>query len=155
MKLVSTYNTLCSELQSMIRLHKAPHGAIPPTPIPSKGVFQLDIDGDIWQDIGLEGCYPDPPCWLADEDVCKGIRLMLEMDCCNEEERRLSREQSLLQEWFSVEWLKVQTSLEDAGENKYDIHHTFSQQLDECFKYHLKKHRDNLLEVYIKWEAKV
>ena len=61
----------------------------------------------------------------------------------------------MLQEWFSVEWLKVQTSLEDAGENKYDIHHTFSQQLDECFKYHLKKHRDNLLEVYIKWEAKV
>ncbi|KIM51218.1 hypothetical protein SCLCIDRAFT_33624 [Scleroderma citrinum Foug A] len=62
------------------------------------------------------------------------------MDHCNEEERRLLREQSLLQEWFSVEWLKVQTSLEDA---------------DECFKYHLKKHRDNLLEVYIKWEAKV
>ena len=85
------------------------------------------------------GCYPDPPHWLADDNVCKGIRLMLEMDCCNEEERRLSREQSLLQEWFSVEWLKVQTSLEDAGENKYDIHHTFSQQLDECFKYHLKK----------------
>ena len=45
--------------------------------------------------------------------------------------------------------------VEGAGENKYDIHHTFSQQLDKCFKYHLKKHRDNLLEVYIKWEAKV
>ena len=155
LKLVNTYNTLCGELQSMIQLNKAPPGAIPPTPIPSKGVFQLDIDSDIWQDIGLEGCYPDPPRWLADEDVRKGIRLMLEIDHCNEEERRLSRERSVLQEWFSVEWLKVQTSLENAGEKKSPIADTISQQLDECYKYHLKTHKDKLLAVYINWEAKV
>ena len=76
----------------MIQLQKAPPGAIPPPSIPSKGIFQLDVDSDIWQDVGLEECHPAPPCWLADESVHKGIRVMLEVDHCNEEERRLSRE---------------------------------------------------------------
>ncbi|KAI5980440.1 hypothetical protein EDD15DRAFT_2393533 [Pisolithus albus] len=140
LKLVSTYNNLCGELQSMIRLHKAPPGAIPPTPIPSKGIFQLDVDSDIWQDVGLGECHPDPPRWLADESVRKGIKLMLEIDRCNEEERRLSRERSVLQEWFSVEWLSVQTALEEA---------------DKHYKYHLKKYRENLVAAYVKWEARV
>ena len=39
LKLVTTYNNLCAELQSMIWLQKAPPGAIPPPPIPSKGIF--------------------------------------------------------------------------------------------------------------------
>ncbi|KAI5980587.1 hypothetical protein EDD15DRAFT_2393124 [Pisolithus albus] len=108
----------------------APPGAIPPTPIPSKGIFQLDVDSDIWQDVGLGECHPDPPWWLADESVCKGIKLMLEIDRCNEEERRLSRERSVLQEWFSVEWLSVQTALEEAG-------------------------GENLVAAYVKWEARV
>ncbi|KAI6098181.1 hypothetical protein F5141DRAFT_1190810 [Pisolithus sp. B1] len=81
-KLVTTYNTLCDELLGMIQLQKAPPGAIPPCPIPSKGIFQLDVDSDIWQDVGLGEGHPETPCWLADEAV----------DCCNEEERRLSRE---------------------------------------------------------------
>jgi hypothetical protein len=55
-------------------------------------MFQLDVDSDIWQDIGLEDCNPDPPLWLADEHVHEGIWMMLEVDCCNEEEKRLLRE---------------------------------------------------------------
>ncbi|KAI6118132.1 hypothetical protein F5141DRAFT_1187169 [Pisolithus sp. B1] len=99
-KLVTTYNTLCDELLGMI-----PH-AIPPCPIPSKGIFQLDVDSDIWQDVGLGEGHPDTPCWLADEAV----------DHCNEEERRLSGEQSILQEWFALEWCLVQVALGKAGE---------------------------------------
>ncbi|KAI6139104.1 hypothetical protein BKA82DRAFT_4332382 [Pisolithus tinctorius] len=110
-KLVTSYNTLCDELM-------APPGAISPFPIPPKGIFQLEVDSDIWQDVGLaEGCA-NPPSWLADEAVRKGIRLMLEVDHCNEEERRLSREQSALQEWFSVEWQSVQVTLEHAAEDQ-------------------------------------
>ncbi|KAI6144076.1 hypothetical protein BKA82DRAFT_4017270 [Pisolithus tinctorius] len=71
---------------------------------------------------------------------CKGIRLMLEVDHCNEEERRLSREWSALQEWFSVEWQSVQVTLEHA---------------DKSYKYHLQSLRDNLVAVYVNWEAKV
>ncbi|KAI6010640.1 hypothetical protein BKA83DRAFT_4067997, partial [Pisolithus microcarpus] len=115
-KLVTTYNTLCGESLGMIRLCRAPPGAVPPIPIPSKGLFQLDVDSSIWQDVGLGEGNPDPPQWLADEDVHKGIRLMLEVDHCNEEERRLSRERSILQEWFAVEWCHVQVALANAGQ---------------------------------------
>ena len=119
LKLVATYNNLCSELQSMIQLRKAPPGAIAPHPIPSKGIFQLDVDSDIWQDVGLEEPYANPPQWLADEGVRKGIKLMLEIDRCNEEERRLSRERSVLQEWFAMEWLSVQNALKNLGEHNH------------------------------------
>ncbi|KAI6039435.1 hypothetical protein EDC04DRAFT_2867975 [Pisolithus marmoratus] len=78
--LITTYNTL------------SPSGAIPPLPIPTKGIFQLDVDSDIWQDGGPGEGSSEIPHWLADADVHKGIRLMLEVDHCNEEERRLSRE---------------------------------------------------------------
>ncbi|KAI6019753.1 hypothetical protein F5J12DRAFT_904163 [Pisolithus orientalis] len=114
-KLVTSYITLCDELMGMIQLGKAPPGAISPFPIPPKGIVQLEVDSDIWQDVGLaEGCA-NPPSWLADEGVHKGIRLMLEVDSCNKEERILSREQSALQEWFSVEWQSVQVTLEHAA----------------------------------------
>ncbi|KIN96815.1 hypothetical protein M404DRAFT_162255, partial [Pisolithus tinctorius Marx 270] len=110
-----------------------------PNPIPSKGIFQLDVDSDIWQD-GLEELSASTPRWLADESVHKGIRLMLEVDRCNEEERRLSRERAIMQEWFSMEWLSVKSALEN---------------LDEYYKYHLHAYRDSIVAVYVKWEAKV
>ncbi|KAI6099041.1 hypothetical protein F5141DRAFT_959937, partial [Pisolithus sp. B1] len=69
-----------------------------------KGIFQLDVGSDIWQDAEPgEGSFESPH-WFADGTVCKGIRLMLEVDQCKEEERRLSREWSVLQEWFTKEW---------------------------------------------------
>ncbi|KAI6016369.1 hypothetical protein BKA83DRAFT_4060166 [Pisolithus microcarpus] len=126
----------------MIRLSRAPPGAIPPTPIPSKGLFQLDVDSDIWQDVGLGEGLPDPPQWLADEDVHKGIRFMLEVDRCNEEERRLSRERTILQEWFAVEWHHVQVALANAGQYEHYI-------------YHLQAHKSRLVAVYVRWEAMV
>ncbi|KIK24182.1 hypothetical protein PISMIDRAFT_42500, partial [Pisolithus microcarpus 441] len=93
-----------------------PPGAIPPLPIPTKGIFQLDVDSDIWQDSGSGEGSSEPPNWLADAGVHKGIRLMLEVDRCNEDERRLSREWSVLQEWFSMEWQNLQRALENAGQ---------------------------------------
>ncbi|KAI6108644.1 hypothetical protein EV401DRAFT_1813042, partial [Pisolithus croceorrhizus] len=92
---------------------KAPPGAVPPLPIPTKGFFQLDVDSDIWQDAEPGEGSSEPPCWLADGTVCKCIRLMLEIDRCNEEERRLSREWSVLQERLSKEWQSLQKALED------------------------------------------
>ncbi|KAI6112337.1 hypothetical protein EDD17DRAFT_1491472, partial [Pisolithus thermaeus] len=60
--------------------------------------------------------------WLADEAVCKGIRLMLEVDRCNEEERRLSREWSVLQEWFSMEWKSLHRALQNEGQCRCQCH---------------------------------
>ncbi|KAI6163407.1 hypothetical protein EDD17DRAFT_1776111 [Pisolithus thermaeus] len=139
-QLITTYNNLCDELLGMIRLQKAPPGAIPHLPIPTKGIFQLDVDSNIWQDCEPGEGSSEPPRWLADEAVHKGIRLMLEVDRCNEEERRLSREQSVLQEWFSMEWKSLHRALENEAEN---------------YKYHLKAHKHTLLAVYVDWKEKV
>ncbi|KAI6023439.1 hypothetical protein EDC04DRAFT_2869568 [Pisolithus marmoratus] len=114
---ITTYNTL------------SPSGAIPPLPIPTKGIFQLDVDSDIWQDGGPGEGSSEIPHWLADADVHKGIRLMLEVDCCNEEERTLSREQSALQEWFAAEWQSLQGALENAGQCKCQFHGTISHNM--------------------------
>ncbi|KAI6012346.1 hypothetical protein EDC04DRAFT_2609524 [Pisolithus marmoratus] len=100
-----------NHLQS--HLQKVPPGAIPHLSIPTKGIFQLDVDSDIWQDCEPGEGSSAPPQWLADETVHKGIRLMLEIDHCNEEERRLSREWSVLQEWFSMEWKSLHRALEN------------------------------------------
>ena len=155
LKLVATYNNLCGGLQSMIWLHKALPGAIAPHPIPSKGIFQLDVDSDIWQDVGLEKPYASPPQWLADEGVCKGIKLMLEIDRCNEEERQLSREQSVLQVWFAMEWLSVQNALKNIGEHNHCMWHYLTIIWDQCYMYALEIHKKSLVEVYVNLEAKV
>ncbi|KAF9506804.1 hypothetical protein BS47DRAFT_1304764 [Hydnum rufescens UP504] len=60
--------------QSMIKLRGRqgiPRNAVIPPPIDIKGLFNLDVDNDIWQDVGLaddefEGKVLP---WLGDEDV--------------------------------------------------------------------------------------
>ena len=37
----------------MIWQHHAPSSAIAPEPIKSDGLFKLDVDDSIWQDVGL------------------------------------------------------------------------------------------------------
>ncbi|KIJ11573.1 hypothetical protein PAXINDRAFT_31481, partial [Paxillus involutus ATCC 200175] len=98
LKLVSNYNTLCKQLQTLIKVGTAPLGVVSPPCISREGIFQLDVDDDIWQDIGLDDATTDPPLWLADESVCMGIRHLLEYDQCVEEEDRLCHECCILQE---------------------------------------------------------
>ncbi|KAG2155941.1 uncharacterized protein EDB93DRAFT_1073135, partial [Suillus bovinus] len=57
----------------------------------------LDVDDDIWQDIGLDDDTLNPLAWLSDNTVRNGIWLQLEVDWCNEEEARLMRERTVIQ----------------------------------------------------------
>ena len=63
---------------------------------------------DIWQDIGLDDWDNESseivPRWLGDEDVRSGIRALLDLDRCCEEERRISSERTALQAWVEEEW---------------------------------------------------
>ena len=114
-KIVSTYNTLCDQLYALIRQRKAPVGAIAPLHISRDSVFQLDIDDEIWQDVGLEDETADPPRWLADERVRRGIRLLLDHDRCMEEEDRLKCERCVMQEWMIMEWTALERARAVAG----------------------------------------
>ncbi|KAI5994553.1 hypothetical protein F5J12DRAFT_726322, partial [Pisolithus orientalis] len=108
-KLASSYNNLCLQIVGLIHKGKAPQGSIAPLLIPRDSLFKLDVDDDIWQDIGLgddsDGLLPP---WLADEKVHSGIRSLLELRHCEEEERCLLQERRALTEWFSEEWGCVQ-----------------------------------------------
>ncbi|KIJ59578.1 hypothetical protein HYDPIDRAFT_65682, partial [Hydnomerulius pinastri MD-312] len=86
LRLVTTYNRLCDKLLALIRQRRAMRGAIVPHYIPREGLFELDVDDDIWQDVGLADDEVDPPAWLANDRVRAGIRDLLERDRCEEEE---------------------------------------------------------------------
>ena len=52
--LCKKYNDLCADMAQMIQNKKAPANVLAPIPINRDGLFQLDVDDDIWQDIGIE-----------------------------------------------------------------------------------------------------
>ncbi|KAG2106897.1 hypothetical protein BD769DRAFT_1630671 [Suillus cothurnatus] len=142
LKLVSTYNGLCTQLQSLIRQWRAPPSAIPPHLIARDGIFLLDVDDEIWQDIGLNDEGMHPPAWLSDEATRSGIHLQLELDRCIEEETRLRRERSVMQEWMLAEWEAVQTVLRDPAN-------------DLVMPFHLKARTEELLCICVIWRNKV
>ena len=117
-KLAREYNRLCTEIAKLISEKRAPNHAVAPHQIDLDCLFDLDVDDDIWQDVGLdEDESPDqqPPPWMSEESVRDGIRALLELDRCWEEEARLVHERRALQIWFSEEWRLHQDAFIHAG----------------------------------------
>lgn len=112
--LAQKYNKACKALQTMVTEKKAPHGARAPVMIELEGLFKLDVDDDIWQDIGLtdENDYATVPDWLGNDLVRKGIKALLEHDRCLEEKRRLIQECISMQDWMVEEWDICATGLD-------------------------------------------
>ncbi|KAJ6534507.1 hypothetical protein DFH09DRAFT_1092099 [Mycena vulgaris] len=107
-RLVKLYNQSCVEIKALIDTKKAPKGAIAPIPVPAKGIYQLDVDDAIWQDLGLDRDEQGvAPLWLSDEKVRADIRALLQKDRCKEEAPRLLRERRHLRMWFATEWRAV------------------------------------------------
>ncbi|KAI6109943.1 hypothetical protein F5141DRAFT_1004649, partial [Pisolithus sp. B1] len=117
-KLASSYNNLCLQMVGLIHKGKAPRGSIAPLLIPRDSLFKLDVDDDIWQDVGLgddsDGVLPP---WLVDEKICSGIRSLLEWRHCEEEERHLLQERKALVLWFSEEWGHMQKIRKGAADD--------------------------------------
>lgn len=67
LKLAQMYNALCKQMSDLIRRKQAPQSVIPPEQIKSDGLFKLDVDDDIWQDVGLqdEDDAGDSGMWLS------------------------------------------------------------------------------------------
>ncbi|KAG1852299.1 hypothetical protein DFJ58DRAFT_716617 [Suillus subalutaceus] len=141
-KLVSTYNNLCADLSALIRQHRSPPNAIPPNPISPTGIFDLDIDADIWEDIGLDDVVLEPPDWLADEVTRAAIRLLLEIDRCNEEESHVKVEHCALQEWAMREWDGLQRARAHAND-------------DEAILYHMNCRARQFIVLVLGWQTKV
>lgn len=117
-KIAAEYNKLCGQLAKLIKDGKAPAGSTAPLPIPPKGLWQLEVDDVIFLDIGLDDADDndrEPPPWLCDEQVRVGIKGMLQLDRCDEEDARLWRETMALRVWFGEEWQLSREVIERAG----------------------------------------
>jgi hypothetical protein len=115
---VNTYNDLCHQLTGLITSGEAPSGSVTPQPIKRDGIFKLDVDDDIWQDVGLDDKHRGViPRWLGDEGVRSGIQALLQHDRCCEEELRLRKECCNIQQWFMEEWDCVKAAQRAAGEH--------------------------------------
>ncbi|THU81002.1 hypothetical protein K435DRAFT_694536 [Dendrothele bispora CBS 962.96] len=137
--LATKYNKLCDEMSQLIQQRKAPRFAVAPAKIQRGSLFDLDVDEDIWQDIGLEDePSTNPPLWLCNENVRKGIRAMLELDRCEEEMERLRVQRNALQEWFIEEWKLLNAA------NQYTD--------DQGLVFQLGRRKKHLLKLYVSWE---
>lgn len=69
--LAQNYNKLVDIIIQHIDEHRAPCNAVSPIHIEMEHLFSLDVNDDIWQDVGLTETDPsgDPPLWLCDENV--------------------------------------------------------------------------------------
>jgi hypothetical protein len=110
-RLVKSYNDMCTQMHLL-----APRRAYLPRPLERSGLYQLDVDDPIWHDAGLGDETEDAvPRWMSDETVRKGIKCLLELDRCIEEEHRLQRERCTLQEWLREEWECLLLAVNKAG----------------------------------------
>ena len=102
---------MCTEMRQL-----APRRAYLPRPLDMSGLYALDVDDVIWHDAGLgEEIEDDVPQWMCNENVRRGIKYLLELDRCIEEEDRLQRERCTLQEWLHEEWECLELAISDAG----------------------------------------
>jgi hypothetical protein len=83
----------------------------------------LDVDDDIWQDIGPDDAYDDtePPLWLKDDGVRDGIKAMLELDRCDEEKPRLFHDCRALRYWLAEEWEAIESVIKISKEQGKSI----------------------------------
>ncbi|KAG1778076.1 hypothetical protein EV702DRAFT_1179091 [Suillus placidus] len=116
--------------------------------IPRDGIFLLDVDDDIWQDIGLDDDTMAPPAWLSDDAVRNGICLQLEVDRCMEEEARLMRERAVIQEWMLAEWEAIRGASNNAVVSNVAV-------TDAVMSFHLRSHADELVNICVVWKKKV
>ncbi|KAG6807169.1 hypothetical protein H0H92_008557 [Tricholoma furcatifolium] len=121
--LAALYNRLCDNLERFIHERKAPQGARCPQKIKTKGLFALNVDDEIWQDIGLDDDTPQgqPPPWLSDTNVREGIVALLERDRCLEEMNRLKHEELSIRIWFAEEWAVVNAAINERNERQFEI----------------------------------
>ncbi|KAJ7896179.1 hypothetical protein B0H13DRAFT_2338508 [Mycena leptocephala] len=127
-KLAGEYNKLCAQITKLIKDSKAPRGSIAPVPIPAKGLWQLDVDDAIFQDVGLDDNddgSTEPPLWLCDDQVrrrgCSVVTGEVRFGV-----------------WFAEEWDIVIKAMEDAE--------------SEVDRYHLRLHQDKLVRLCATWD---
>ncbi|KAJ6581299.1 hypothetical protein B0H19DRAFT_1251527 [Mycena capillaripes] len=127
-ELVRHYNRLCAQMATLIGQKKAPRNV------------------EIWQDVGLDDVYDEqePPLWLKTEQVRNGIKGMLKLDRCTEEEPRVFHECRALRYWLVEEWDAVSSAMTATD-----------KQNNAGVVYQLKLRRKELCQLCATWKAAI
>jgi hypothetical protein len=147
-------------MHRLIQQKKAPKNSVAPLKIEMEELFDLDVDDDIWLDVGLGYEEDDtiPPLWLSNDMVRTGIRALLDRDRCQEDWARIQGERNAMQEWFHEEWRVVHTSM-DRGKSISTVGValfliTF-QDLGADIEYQLQMRKNRLCRLFVAWERTV
>ncbi|KAJ3739561.1 hypothetical protein DFH05DRAFT_1537978 [Lentinula detonsa] len=95
--LARKYNQYCVELARLIEQRKATRNAVPPKAIDMDKLFSLDVDDDIWLDIGLgydnnndnNNDNTAPPLWLSNEKIREEMNIFFQVEIRKDRLRRL------------------------------------------------------------------
>lgn len=108
MRAIRKFNGYCCEKLEV--LHE-PGSNIPiPLPLPIK-LTELRDNSSIMEDVWITPSTSKPPPWLEDTDVRAGIRAILKVERCIEEQKRLGIESDNLCRWFGRELGAVELAL--------------------------------------------
>ncbi|KAF9479003.1 hypothetical protein BDN70DRAFT_807721 [Pholiota conissans] len=132
---IKKFNAYCSKLDSMYD----PSWSVPlPLPLPTK-LADLRDDSSLMEDVWITPLEKASQPWLDDPDVRSGIRALIKLDRCIEEQRRLGHESDNLCAWFRRELGAVELAIRTP---KCAI---FSVQLDQ--------YRNLLLHLKSRWSS--
>lgn len=103
------YNTECRALSAMAK----EEWNIPlPEPLPTS-LADLKKCTTLMENVWVEPVQGDSKRWVHDQDVRDGIRAMLRLKRCNEEQRRLSWEANNMQRWYRRELQAIIAAIQD------------------------------------------
>lgn len=107
MATIRKFNTYCERLAE---LYDASSHVPLPSPLPMK-LADLRNDQSLLEDIWVTPSIGEIPQWLEDTDVRDGIRAVLKIDCCLEEQYQLRMEADNMCCWFGHELCTLELAI--------------------------------------------
>jgi hypothetical protein len=108
-KLIRKYNDYCAQLKLLYK----PEYHIPLPQSMSNNLYEVREDTYLLEDVVVGQMADTPSPWYTDAQVRAGVRALLKMDRCSEEEIRLPTEAANMREWLFHELTAVQLALYD------------------------------------------
>ena len=104
---IKKFNRYCETLAELYN----PEWTIPlPQPLPLQ-LGKLRRSPVLLEDVWIDPCTGIVPRWLEEKDVREGIRAVLKLDRCIEEQRRLGWEADNLCHWYGRELSSVEVAI--------------------------------------------
>ena len=107
MSAIRKFNSYCERLAE---LYDVSSGIPLPSPLLTK-LAELRNDQSLLEDVWISPSVREIPWWLEDIDVREGIRAVLKIDQCLEEQRRLGIEADNMCRWFSHELCAIELAI--------------------------------------------